>query len=277
MKVLIYDNKEKDCRGALLKTIKTELESACIEYKVLEDEDLLQNESADALFAIGGDGTILFLADYCNKNSIPLIGINAGRLGFLCEFEKGEISKAVQLLCEKKLVEDKQLMMKVTFKDKTYLALNDVFVQRTYNQSTYNQSVGNMAADLRIEINKTPVLKMKGDGAIISTPIGSTAYSLSLGGPILYPGTESFVMSTIAAHSFNQRPIVYSADSICRVNVVGKAKVGAFVDGEMIGLLSENDYIDIVKAEAPLIFLRNKTFNFVDKLSKKLNNSFGDD
>ena len=276
MRVLIYNNKEKDPSGLLLSELIKELSSVQIEYKVLEDNDLTLNLNADTLFAIGGDGTILYLAEFCSRNSIPLIGINAGRLGFLCEFEKSEIKNAVDSLKSNSLSEDKCLIMKVTYKNKEYYALNDVFVQRTYNQNTYKESVGNMAADLRIEINQTQVLKMKGDGVIVSTPTGSTAYSLSLGGPLLYPGSDVFVLSTIAAHSFNQRPIVYNSNNICRVHVEGKANVGAFVDGEMIGLLKENDFIDIAKAEEGLTFLRKNSYDFMNKLSKKLSNSFGD-
>ncbi len=276
MNVLIYDNKEKDFDKSCLSMLTNELDNVNIDYSILKDENMDKPISADALFAIGGDGTILFLSEFCNKNSIPLIGINAGRLGFLCEFEKNNIKEAVTLLKNGEFNVDKCLMMKIMYKGNAYYALNDVFVQRTYNQSTYNQSVGNMAADLKIEINGKSVLKMKGDGAIVSTPTGSTAYSLSLGGPILYPDSPTFVMSTIAAHSFNQRPIVYLATSVCRINVVGKAKVGVFVDGEMIGQMQENDYIDIVKAEKPLIFLRRKEYEFVDKLSSKLNASFGE-
>ena len=275
MKVLIYNNKEKDFSGEILLKLITELDKNEIKYEILEDNNLEESVSADVLFAIGGDGTILYLSEFCNKNSIPLIGINAGRLGFLCEFEKNEIENAVVLLKSGRLVEDNCLMMKVQYKGKEYYALNDVFVQRTYNQSTYKESVGNMATDLRIEINDMQVLKMKGDGAIISTPTGSTAYSLSLGGPIIYPGSNSFVLSTIAAHSFNQRPIVYNSESYCRVFVDGKANVGAFVDGEMIGLLKENDYIEIQKADKPLIFLRKKNYDFMKRLSNKLGNSFG--
>ena len=95
MKVLVYYNKEKDAGGVCKCKLIEALVKHGVEYLILEDDMLKNKMTADALFAIGGDGTILFLAEFANKNSIPIIGINAGNLGFLCEFEKSEVEMAI--------------------------------------------------------------------------------------------------------------------------------------------------------------------------------------
>lgn len=272
MRVLIYDNKEKDENGACLNALIAQLNANNVEYKMLNDKDLPFSEKADAIFAIGGDGTILFLAEYSKRNEIPIIGINAGKLGFLCEFEKNSVKQAVESLIDGSLIKDKRLLLKVTINGKVYYALNDVYLQRAYDMNK-----GNMVAEICVEIDGSVVSKFNGDGAIVSTPTGSTAYSFSLGGPLLSPHTSAFVVTPIAAHSFNQRPIVYPSGSTCKIYVTGKAPVSAFVDGAYVELLNKGDYIELCCAEKPAVFLRSAKYNFFEKLSYKLTKKFNGD
>ena len=265
MKVLIYDNHEKDAGGACLQALTAELDAKGIEHKLLLDEMLPTNCKADALFAIGGDGTILFLAEYSKRNEIPIIGINAGKLGFLCEFEKNSVKESVDALINNKLIKDKRLLLKANINGKTHYALNDVYVQRAYDINK-----GNMVAKICVEIDGSIVSKFNGDGAIISTPTGSTAYSFSLGGPLLSPHAAAFVVTPVAAHSFNQRAIVYPAGSTCKISVIGKAPVSTFVDGAYIEQLNQGDFIELSCAEKPVVFLRREGYNFFEKLSEKL-------
>ena len=272
MKVLIYDNKEKDAKGNCQAELIRELEALNVSYRILKDEELCFDESADALFAIGGDGTILFLAEYAKRNSIPIIGINVGKLGFLCEFEKQNIKEAVDLFYKNLLIKDKRLMLKITLNNDVFYALNDVYVQRIYD---YN--LGNMVADISVAIDNSVVSKFLGDGAIISSPTGPTAYSFSLGGPLLSPHAAAFVVTPIAAHSFNQRPIVYSAGSTCKISATGKAPVSVFIDGKHVARLDKDDFIEVSCAEKPMVFLRKSDFNFFEKLSYKLYKKVGGD
>ena len=133
MKVLVYNNKEKDADGCCKKELIARLTENQIEYLLLEDEMLNDNISADALFAIGGDGTILFLAEFASRNSIPIIGINAGKLGFLCEFEKNDIESAILGLKNAEFINDERTMLLVRTNKGSYHALNEVYVQRTYD------------------------------------------------------------------------------------------------------------------------------------------------
>ena len=271
MKVLVYYNKEKDIGGCCKTELINCLSENKIDYALLEDEMLNNSISADALFAIGGDGTILFLAEFANKNSIPIIGINAGKLGFLCEFEKNEIDLAIKSLLNKDFIKDERTMLSVCTNEATYYALNEVYVQRTYDKT-----VGNTVAEMQIEIDNSYLTKYCGDGAIISTPTGSTAYSFSLGAPILSPNADVFTMTPIAAHTFNQRPIVYSNDSVCCIKVSGKSQVGMFIDGRLVEFINQNDCIKIKRVDKKLVFLRKKDYNFFKKLVYKLNKNSGE-
>ncbi len=270
MKVLVYYNKEKDAGGVCKTKLIEGLKKHGIDYLILEDDMLLTPMSADALFAIGGDGTILFLAEFANKNCIPIIGINAGNLGFLCEFEKDEAETAILGLKNGDLIKDYRTMLSVAYNNDVFYALNEVYIQRTYDKS-----VGNTVAEIQIEIDDSFVSKYSGDGTIISSPTGSTAYSFSLGAPILSPYADVFTMTPIAAHAFNQRPIVYSDDSVCCIRVSGKAQVAVFVDGRLVQDLKQNDCIKVSKVDKKLLFLRKKDYNFFKKLCYKLNRFAG--
>lgn len=271
MKVLVYDNKEKDINGIFKSKLIDLLIKYNIEYLILDDKMLSNKITADALFSIGGDGTILHLAEFANKNSIPIMGINAGRLGFLCEFENDEIEQAVLTLINNDFVKDYRTMLCVKHNEKIFHALNEVYIQRNYDTN-----IENTVAVIQIEIEDSFVCKYSGDGTIISSPTGSTAYSFSLGAPILSPYANVFSMTPIAAHSFNQRPIVYSDDSTCRIKVSGKSKVGVFIDGKLVEYLNQNDYIEVTKLQNKLLFLRKKNYNFYKKLTYKLNKNLGD-
>ncbi len=265
MQVLVYYNKEKDEGGKCKEQLVNILVKHDINYIILTADMLSKQISADALFVIGGDGTMLYLAEFANKNSIPLVGINAGKLGFLCEFEKNELELAVEGLKNNSLAKDYRTMMSVRYNDNIYYALNEVYLQRTYDRT-----IGNTVAEIKIEIDNSFVSKYIGDGTIISSPTGSTAYAFSLGAPILSPHSDVFTMTPIAAHTFNQRPIVYSDDSVCSITISGKAQVGVFVDGRFVADLKKNDKIEVSKVDKKVLFLRKKDYNFFKRMCKKL-------
>ena len=265
MQVLVYYNKEKDSGGKCKDQLVNILVENNISYSILDDDMIRDQMKADALFVIGGDGTILYLAEFANKNSIPIIGINAGKLGFLCEFEKNEIKLAVEGFKNNTLVKDSRTMLSINCNDNTYYALNEVYIQRVYDTD-----IGNTVAEIQVEIDNSFVSKYIGDGTMISSPTGSTAYAFSLGAPILSPTSNTFTMTPIAAHTFNQRPIVYSDDSTCSIQIFGKAQVGVFVDGRLVDTLIQNDKLLVSKVDTDILFLRKKDYNFFKRMCKKL-------
>ncbi len=266
MKVLIYQNRGKDKNSQTLNELIKYLTKYEISYEKVEDEDLVKEYKADALFSLGGDGTILYLTKFSITNNIPIIGINTGRLGFLTEFERGDINSAVKALVNKELTVDNRLVISATYKDKTYYALNEIFLHNVLLDSAEN-----MIANIDIKIDNKLANSLRGDGVIICTPTGSTAYSLSAGGPILSPDINAFVITPIAAHSLAQRPIVFNANSECQINIFGNSSLGLFVDGKYINALNENEVIYVKKAEASVKFLRRASFSQFDRLSEKLN------
>lgn len=266
MKVLIYVNKSKDPTGTWLNNFKKTLKNEGIQSLVISDDMLEKKFTADALFVLGGDGTILNLTKFSAINSIPIIGINAGKLGFLTEFERYDMDDAVGFLKKGKFVKDKRTIILCEINNKEYFALNDIVAQRIKIEER-----GNNVTAFDVEIDGVPVEKIVGDGVIVSTPTGSTAYSLSAGGAILSPGINVFSITPLAAHSLNQRSIVYSAKSLCKINVTGRCATGLFVDGIFAEELFSHQEIVIKKFEFPVIFLRKKGFNFYRRLSYKLN------
>ena len=270
MNVLIYANKGKDSSGEYYKKLVSALNKNNISYIKLEDQDLDKEYKADVLFSLGGDGTILFLTEFASKNEIPIIGINTGRLGFLTEYDKNDIEKAVKELKNSELILDKRAIIKLEYKGTVNYALNDVFFRHAYTEN-----VGNMISDIDIILDGKHINALKGDGVIVSTPTGSTAYSLSAGGPILTPDLGGvFVITPIAAHTLNQKPIVYCAEQECKIGIIGVARASIFVDGKLIGVLGTGDYVSIKKGDKNVLFLRNKDFSFIRKLSEKLKTNF---
>jgi NAD+ kinase len=265
MQVFIYDNKEKDFDGALYNKLSAILEKSKVEYKRLSDDELNENAYADAIFVIGGDGTILWLTEFAVKNNIPIIGINMGKLGFLTEFEVSEMQLAVDLLVSGELKIDSRSIISVTVNGCEYFALNDAYICRFYDRE-----IGSLTAEIIVSINGKPVEEIKGDGVIISTPTGSTAYSLSVGGPVISPDSDVLAVTPIAAHDISQRALVFPAKSNCELMMKGKAGCGLFVDGKFVCELIKDNLVSIIVSENKMQFLRKKSFDFYNRLNFKL-------
>ena len=208
---------------------------------------------------------MLFLNDFSNKTGIPLLGINTGNLGFLSEFERDKIEDAVDMLKEGRLILDKRTCVLITYNGKEYIALNEAYVHREY-------TIGNTpsASNVKIKNDNSIICKVRGDGLIVSTPTGATAYSLSAGGPIVSPDTDVILIVSIANHSFNQRPIVCGADVNLSVEIDNGADVGLFIDGAYIETLKSGDTFTIKKYETQTLFLRKPNFDFFNRLNYKM-------
>ncbi len=263
MKVGIFCNRSAkrftDIRRDLLRI----LEQKNISYEVYYSVDEIG--AIDILFVLGGDGTILKVAIEAGRKNIKLIGINAGNLGFLTEFEGEQIEEAVDLI-HGQFQTDKRTVLEVCVGDKHFYALNDVVFQR--NNST---EADNNVVSISTEIDGNKVDSFIGDGIIVSTPTGSTAYSLSAGGSVLAPGIDAFILTPICAHSLHNRPIVYSDHSIMHVLLEKDAVAALFCDGSYICNVTFNDAIFIQRAAFDVTFISRPDSNFFAKLLYKLN------
>lgn len=234
----------------------------CLLVNVIDDLDGL-----DVLFVLGGDGTILSVASECALRKVKIIGINYGHMGFLAEFGPGKLSEALNLVCSGNFRIQKRSMLKVNYRGKNYYALNDVVIQRSTNGANFSNTV-----NLRAEIDGTIVDNFSSDGIIISTPTGSTAYSLSAGGSVLAPELNAFILTPVCPHSLHSKPVVFSDKSlvsVCPVN--SRAPIVLVVDGKIIGEVHANESVKIIKSEKSAEFITAEDKNFFNELLEKLN------
>lgn len=221
----------------------------------------------DVLFVLGGDGTILSVASECAKRGVKIIGINYGHMGFLSEFEPDKLDDAVRLVKGGEFITQSRSMLDIVCGDKKYLALNDVVIQRNTSGTDFTNTVS-----VHAEIDGTTVDNFSSDGIIVSTPTGSTAYSLAAGGSVLTPDISAFILTPICAHSLHSRPVVFSDDSVLKISPVNAVSpLALIVDGKAVGKVQIGDEVIITKSEHTVDFITKDDKNFFSKLLIKLN------
>lgn len=188
------------------------------EYTTFESYNEL-DASFDIMISIGGDGTILRAATLVRDSGIPILGINAGRLGFLAMVQKDEIAEFLQLIIEKKYTISERSLISLSgtpnipeISDLNF-AMNEISVSRKDTTSMIT---------IETYLNEEFLNSYWADGLIISTPTGSTGYSLSCGGPILTPNVSSLVITPIAPHNLNARPLVIPDDTVIQLKITGR-------------------------------------------------------
>jgi len=216
-------------------------------------------KNVSLVIALGGDGTILNVVRQMKNKKLPILGVNLGGLGFLAEVKTKELDRALQDLIKGKYVVETRMTLKTNVKRAgkwiaSYDALNDVVV---------NNGELARAIHLKVSMDGEIVTSIICDGLIISTPTGSTAYSLSSGGPIVFPSTKAILMTPVSPHTLTNRPIVFPEDRVLKIKSVNpKDKVVLTVDGQ-IGLeLKANDIVEVKKSNsfARLILLKKNTY-----------------
>ena len=220
--------------------------------------------ASNCLLSIGGDGTFLEASRFAVECDIPILGINFGRLGFLAQVAAEETEPALEQLFLKNYTVEKRILISVYDEEGGLIdpyALNEVAVQR--NNPTMLRTVLHVDGEL--------LSAYWSDGTLISTPTGSTAYSLSVGGPVVTPDNGSFVITPIAPHNLNLRPIVVSDESVITVETVTRKGTATLsIDNRMMELASGTRFI-VKKSQFMLNFLKLKNYNFFKTLRTKLN------
>ena len=267
MKVGIVANTSKIKDSSIITKLAVQLEEygyACTLFRTYD-----QISGVEALIVLGGDGAILHSAVFAAQKNIPIIGINYGNLGFLAEYEREETSCVLELLDKLKngtchILE--RSLLQVTVGEKTYYALNEVCLQR--DCATQINSGGQiLKANIEIGNEQNEVA---GDGLLICTPTGSTAYSLSAGGAILFPDIPVFMLTQLCSLSLHSRPVVFSdLEEVCVTVTRGVALLS--VDGRTVEVLRENERIIIKKAPFNAKFPMNQKAVFLKKIKNKLN------
>ena len=234
-----------------------------IEYKIVHlKEDC---KDIDVIAVFGGDGTILSVVDFAMTYNIPILAINTGKVGFLSSLEADEINKSIDLLKDENSFE-KRSVMKLVVNGIKYYALNEVVVERRIDGTSKSE-----VASLNLELNGKFVDKYIADGIILSTPTGSTAYSLSAGGSILTPDINAFLATPICSHSLHITPLVYNDSMVAKVTVnQGSTKCAIYVDGKFISQLKVGESIEVSKSKHFVKFYKTES-NFFERLLVKLN------
>jgi len=236
------------------------------EYLTFSDfKDL--DSSFDILVSIGGDGTILRAATFVRDSGIPILGINAGRLGFLATVQKENIATFLQLVIEKKY----------TISERTLLSLdstphNNQIAELNFAMNEVTVSRKDTTSMITIEtyLNDEYLNSYWADGLIISTPTGSTGYSLSCGGPVLTPDVKSFVITPIAPHNLNARPLVITDDTIIKLKVSGREDNYLVSLDSRIASINNNTLLIIKKSNFSIKMVEIPEETFLKTLRKKL-------
>lgn len=230
-----------------------------IQDRGLDFDTLCKN--VDFLISVGGDGTLLGLARKAFKYDLPVLGINLGTLGFLTDLSMEQLPTFIDDLIKKDYRINPRMIIEGKIKNKKFIAFNDIVISR---KNLYTM------LEVRAKINKKAFNSYFGDGLIISTPSGSTAYNLSVGGPIVYPLTNAFILTPIAPHSLTQRPIVVPADFEIEFKVTKETGAIVIVDGQEIYDLNKDEIIKIKIATKKSKMLNRTSRDFFEVLSEKL-------
>lgn len=268
--------------GIILKPSSPELKETYLRIKTLFEEAnieiFLEDNSAnmislsgysldelcqkvDFLISVGGDGTLLSVVRKFFKFDKAVLGINLGTLGFLTDISMEQLPKFIEDLKKGIYKIDSRMMVEGSVNLNKFVAFNDIVISR--------KSISSM---IRIEakIDGKHFNSYYGDGVIISTPTGSTAYNLSVGGPIVYPLTEAFIVTPVAPHSLTQRPLVMPADFEIEFKIIDNQGAVVIVDGQDIYEVEQNQSIKINIANKKAKMLHRIQRNYFEVLNEKL-------
>jgi len=222
---------------------------------------------SQAVVVLGGDGTLLHVASLAYHLGLPLLGINAGSLGFITEIRLDEMKSALEALVEERFELDQRMMLTVTVKSRRHddfhhFALNDVVITKG--------AMGRMIT-LPAWAGESFLSTYRGDGLIISTATGSTAYNLSAGGPIIHPVLQAMVITPICPFALSSRPLVLPAGQPVTINIeYAPEEISLVVDGQIGKELYEGDKIIIRKADGFLKLIRSPQRDYFAILREKL-------
>jgi len=225
------------------------------------------NKTFDLLISIGGDGTILRAITYVRDFSIPIVGINTGRLGFLATIQTDDIKDAIEHILNGNYKTSDRTLLSVTTNPEnetlleTNFALNEIAVSRKNTTSMIT---------VETHLNDEYLTSYWADGLITSTPTGSTGYSLSCGGPVITPEATSFVLTPIAPHNLNARPLVIPDDTTIQLKVDGREDQYLMSLDSRIVTLSNATIVTIKKADFKIKMVELLTESFIDTLRKKM-------
>ena len=210
-------------------------------------------EGLDVVLAVGGDGTVLRAARLARQNGLPIAGVNVGRVGYLAEFEIDELEALVGAIADDAAQTLERMTTRIDYPGGSATALNDVVVEKVVSERTI---------EIRVMIDGHRLATYRTDGLIVATPVGSTAYSLSAGGPIVDPSLEALILTPVAPHSLLSRSLVLSPDAVIEVSIDVDRPASISADGRKVATVVPGESVSISRGDDTVRFLTLKGHPF---------------
>lgn len=278
MKILVFGNEYRNEFPAEVKTFFDSLRNAGAEihFERAFGEKLCQTwglnlnnislfsetQDADMALSFGGDGTLLHTAGMIREREIPILGINFGHLGFLTDVNNNELENLAETLVSRRFETDKRITLKTTTSDgRTFYSLNELTVHKQVISSIIN---------IETRLNGEILNIYHADGLIVSTPTGSTAYSLSVGGPILMPNSNNLIIAPVASHSLNDRPIVIPDDSVIELSISSRNGKYLLSNDNESAMMSCTTTLRMERAPFSVRIIRMPGHSFIQTLKERL-------
>jgi NAD+ kinase len=220
------------------------LEERRLEAEVTRDGPLA--DGVEAVVGVGGDGTVLRAARLALSGGIPIAGVNVGRVGYLAEFETDELTILADALADDRLDVIDRMTVEVVAAGRTVAAVNDVVIEKVVSQRII---------EIAVTINGHRFARYRTDGLIVATPLGSTAYSLSAGGPVVDPVVDALVLTPVAPHSLLSRSLILAPDALVSVEVAIDRPARVNVDGSEVCLVEPGGAIELRRGPERIRFL----------------------
>ena len=231
------------------------------------DEQVLRKK-ADMILSLGGDGTFLSAARLIGERNIPLLGVNLGRVGFLTEVDVGDITATLNAIAKGDYEQSSRMLLKIQVCQGDDVVFHDLVL----NDVAFTGKTGLELIDLKVEVDGEYLTNYWVDGLLVSTPTGSTAYSLSAGGPVIVPPSKCILLTPLNPKSLSVRPIILPDDQVIRIrsnNAAGKF-VKMVSDGRMDLHIKPSHRIHIMKNKKGIQIVRPKGASFLKAIRKKL-------
>lgn len=282
MKVVITPNPYRDKNLRYATEAKSILENVGIETRIclafevdrdfslphdIELHDLNKElQDSDLLICFGGDGTLLHASKSATCCGVPVLGVNIGTMGFMAELEAAEMELLAKLAEQNYPIERRMMLEVAVLRDGA-----ELFREKALNDAVITKGAVARVIQMGIYCDNTEAMSFAGDGVIVCTPTGSTAYSVSAGGPIVEPSAENIIITPVCAHSMQSKPIVTAGHRVIEVRIgrIGRKNAFLSVDGGRAFRLNTGDVVRICKSEhvTKLVRLTDKTF--FDILNRK--------
>ncbi len=246
------------------------LEKETVERLILNRESCSitdMRSMADTVIVLGGDGTLLYASRMFRFLNVPVIGFNLGRLGFIMEHNIEDFEKVINDFINKKLIIKKRMKVDGIILENG----ENVFEEEALNEIVINKGAPSRMIELSIFINNSFVTRYRADGAIISTPTGSTGYTISAGGPIVHPDLDSIILSPICPHALNIRPIVLPKTSTIDIRIeTSNVECYATYDGQIVRPFNSGSILRVQRSSADLNLAVSENRNYYSILRDKL-------